>query len=278
MTTETTHAQTNHTPHAPHTPVIVLKLGSSVIPTQAALGDAAAEVRRWRGRGFHVVAVVSAIGDTTDRLTSRARLVAAQPDASSLAALLATGEAETAALLALALNGAGIGANTLDPGAIGLATSGPALDASATELNAAAIFRALEHRPVLVVPGFIGRDALGRATCLGRGGSDLSALFIARVLNADCRLLKDVDGLYDRDPAGDGGDAASARRFRDVTWDDVLALDEGIVQHKGVRFARAHGQSFTVAGLGGDRGTLVGPGPTAFDSLVEEPCGQEAAA
>lgn len=244
------------------TPLVVLKFGSSVIPSESALPAVVGEIGRWRGRGYQVVAVVSAIGDTTDRLISRAKRISPDPDEYSLAALLATGESETVALLSLSLNKAGIAANPLDHAALDLRSIGPALDSSARHLAVGAAFDALDDRPVLVVPGFLARDALGRTTCLGRGGSDLSALFIARALNAECRLVKDVAGLYESDPAEHPG----ARRFAAIRWNDVLKLDEGIVQHKAVRFAWDHGLSFTIGSIGSEEGTEVGAGPTRFDT------------
>jgi homoserine dehydrogenase len=244
----------------------VLKFGSSVLPDEAHLPAAVREVREWRDAGYRVVAVVSALGTTTDALIAKARKFARQPDDAGYAALLATGEATAVALLGLELVDAGVPANILDPGAIGLKTTGPKTDATCAELDLVAVHRALNDRPVLVVPGFIGRDELGRATLLGRGGSDLSALFIAQALKADAvRLVKDVDGLYDRDPAAD---PKHARRYRDVTWDEVLGLSEGIVQHKAVRYAKERGLAFYVGSLGRGRGTLVGPGPTVFDPAV----------
>lgn len=246
--------------------IAVLKFGSSVLPDESHLADAVSEIRAWRERGYRVVAVVSALGDTTDRLIARAEQAAGSPDEVAYAALLATGEATATALLALALGRAGLPANVLDPGAIGLKTSGRRTDATAADLDVVAVHRALSDRPVLVIPGFVGRDSLGRATLLGRGGSDLTALFIADRLRADAvRLVKDVDGLYDQDPAQNPG---HARRFRDVTWDDVLGLSEGIVQHKAVRFAKERGLGFYVGSLGGGRGTLVGRGPTVLDAAA----------
>jgi homoserine dehydrogenase len=245
-------------------PIAVLKFGSSVLPDEAHLVHAVKEIREWRDAGYRVIAVVSALGSTTDNLIAKARKFARKPDDIAYAALLATGEATAVALLALELADAGLPADILDPGAIGLRTTGPKTDATASSLDVAAVHRALNDRPVLVVPGFIGRDELGRATLLGRGGSDLSALFIAHALKADAiRLVKDVDGLYDRDPAAD---PLNARRYRDINWDEVLSLSEGIVQHKAVRYAKERGLAFYVGSLGRGRGTLVGPGPTVFDA------------
>lgn len=241
--------------------VAVLKFGSSVLPDEAALPTAVHEIYKHIREGWKVIAVVSALGDTTDRLLARAQGFVPSPDAGALAAWVATGEAQAAALLGLAVDRAGVPVTVLDSGAIGLRTDGPTLDASAVGLDGFAIQRALGAAPVLVVPGFVGRDAAGRATLLGRGGSDLTALFLAAQVGAErCILLKDVDGLYDRDPAAD----SAARRYRAVSYEDVLALSEGIVQHKAVRFARARGVEFSVAAIGKDEGTLVGAGPSVF--------------
>jgi aspartokinase len=237
--------------------IVVLKLGSSVLADASSLHRAVEEIARHRDA--KVVAVVSAMGDTTDRLLQRAKSFAS-PDPHAVAALLSLGEAESVALLCLALGSAGIPANPLDPGAFGLHTEGPALDAEIARVDDVALHRALAHRAVLVVPGFLGRDALGRVTCLGRGGSDLSALAIAHALSARCVLLKDVDGIYEDDPA----ENPDARRFEHVAWEHVLGLEEGIVQHKAVRWARAHGLTFEVSAIGRRGATVVGPGPTTF--------------
>lgn len=244
---------------------IVLKFGSSILPTEDSLPNAVAEVRRQLAKGRRVIAVVSAFAGVTDALLAKAASFANQQshfhDPASVAAFVATGEATSVALLTLALFQAGIPASALDAGAISLRTTGRADDASPASVDTDAITRALVDRPVLVIPGFVGRDDLSRATLLGRGGSDLSALFIAAHLRAKCILFKDVNGVYDRDPATD---PARARRFARVSYDSVLALPESIVQHKAARFARDANLRFTIAALGLDEGTLVHEGGDLF--------------
>lgn len=247
--------------------VSVLKFGSSVLPDEAALPAAVAEIERWVRRGHRVIAVVSALGGTTDRLIARAKAYGAKPEESAYAALLATGEAEAVALLGLALDRAGVSAKVLDAAGIGLRTEGATTDASAVDLDVARVRKALERHAVLVVPGFIGKAADGTTTLLGRGGSDLTALFLAaKIEAAQCRLLKDVDGLYDRDPAID---PVGARRYERASYDDVLRTTEGIVQHKAVRYARDRGVSFVVAQCGREGGTLVDAGPTRVVGEVQ---------
>ncbi len=242
-------------------PIIVLKLGSSVLTDESAIPCAVHEIYRWLRQGRRVVAVVSALGRTTDQLLARAERLAGAPEPAGLAALLATGEATSAALLALALDRAGVPAALLDPWRVGLRTAGPLLDAEPRELNRREIFRALEARPVAVLAGFIGQDAEGRTSLLGRGGSDLSAFFVAERLGAECRLIKDVDGVYDGDPAAGAG---RSRRFAALTWEDAARLAGRVVQAKAIDFAERHGLAFEVSACGSGTATVVGPGPTCY--------------
>ncbi|HEV7514896.1 MAG TPA: hypothetical protein VGR07_01220, partial [Thermoanaerobaculia bacterium] len=150
-------------------PIVVLKFGSSVLAEAGDIPLAVHEIYRCLRQGKRVVAVVSALGPTTDRLLSLAHSLAGSPEPAGLAALLATGEATTAALLAIALDRAGIPATLLDPVRVGLRTDGPVLDAEPREINRRELFRVLEHRPVAVISGFVGQDGDGRTTLLGRG-------------------------------------------------------------------------------------------------------------
>lgn len=233
---------------------VVLKFGSSVLASEAYLTHAVHEVYRHVREGRKVVAVVSAVGATTNHLLAHASRYGRRVSEVGLAALAATGEARSAALLTLALDRAGVPCEVLDAGAIDLRTTGEVCDATPVRVDVEAIERALARSGVLVVPGFVGRDDAGRATLLGRGGSDFTAVFLAGALGCACVLVKDVDALFDRDPALD---PQHARRLQEASYDDVLSLSEGIVQHKAVRFAKQRGVSIGIARVGHEVGTIV---------------------
>jgi homoserine dehydrogenase len=195
--------------------IVVLKFGSSVLRNENDLPAAVHEIYRWWRDGFQVVAIVSALGNTTDELNRRAHVACDQPNDELVAALLATGEAASSALMGLALNRSGIPATVLDAEQAGLTTDGSVLDANLTSVDTARILKALRDG-VVVLPGFVGRDRSGKTTLLGRGGSDLTALFLAQRLGAACRLIKDVDGLYTSDPNARSG--TSVARFGRVSY------------------------------------------------------------
>jgi len=219
-------------------PLEVLKFGSSVLSSEARFSVAVSEIYRRVREGRRVVVVVSALGDTTDRLLESANRINDRAPEEVLAALLTTGESTSAALLVLALDRAGIPAKLLDPCRVGPFVKGPPLDAEPEGLDSLRILRSLERNPVAVLPGFFGRDARGRRALLGRGGSDLSALFVAQRLEATrCILFKDVPGIYEWDPATAG---APPRRFITLSWEDAERLGGQVVQPKALAFASRH--------------------------------------
>lgn len=235
-------------------PLTVLKLGGSVLRDERDLTHAVHEVYRWAREG-PVVAVVSALEGTTDGLIAQAQRVGPRPQPAALAALVATGEEASAALLALALDRAGLPAVVLDATRLGLRTSGALLEAEPVHLETGALDEAIGSGAVAVAPGFLGRQVDGAISLLGRGGSDYTALFLAdRLGAARCRLIKDTDGLYDRDPALHAG----ARRYAALSWDDALRLGGGVVQPRALRFARERRLEFEVATWRTAEATLVG--------------------
>lgn len=271
-------------------PIIVLKFGGSVLRDEQDLSTAVHEIYRWIRQGHRVVAVVSALEGTTDALITKARTYADSSDTlhqGAYATLLATGEQTSAALLGLAIDRAGIPVEVLDAASVNLRTSGTTIDAFPASIDARGILSTLDRVPVVVLPGFIGRDAEGRTTLLGRGGSDLTALFVAeRLINARagsdplhcgvrCRLVKDVDGLYEFDPA-DHRQSTRPGRYETVHWDGALALDGGIVQHKAVRYATERGLAFEVGAVLADRVTTVGDVPTALVTEDAQPSANRA--
>ncbi len=242
----------------PQTSIAVLKFGSSVLREATDCQRAVAEIRaHWRRRE-RVIAVVSALGDDTNLLLARANDVAVTHDEALLAELLACGEHQSAILLTLALRNAGMPVHRMDAASAGLLTCGSPMNARPNGLDTMAI-RGLLRTGTVVIPGFVGIDEAGRTTLLGRGGSDMTALFVAQRIGADrCRLVKDVDGIYASDPATA---ATPPARYRRISWNDAEKIGGRLVQAKAVRFARRHGFSFEVATLGSSGGTLVCAGP-----------------
>lgn len=252
-----------------HSPIVVLKFGSSVLENHDSLPAAVLEIYREIRRGRRVVAVVSAFGNRTDELLASARQLFDEPDPASLARLLETGEAEAAATLGLALDQAGVPARILDAGQIALKTSEEILDAEPHEFDVVRVRQELLAVPVIVVPGFSGKLKNGAPALLGRGGSDLTALFLAHGLRAaECRLLKDVNGLL---KVRDDGSLDYGTRYATASYDECLRVGGPLIQPKAVEFAARHGLSFRIARCGSGGGTFAGPVESSFESVDPAP-------
>jgi homoserine dehydrogenase len=245
--------------------IVVLKFGSSVLRTEADLPQAIDEIyREWRA-GRQVIAVVSAFSGVTDRRFAQAR--AATADLHEQAAWVAGGEEESGTKLAVALQANGVSARYVDARVAGLRAHGDPHESTPVALNADYLRECLQEHAVLIVPGFIAQDIQGRTVLLGRGGSDLTALFVAKSLDARCRLIKDVDGVYESDPAVEEN---HAQRFSRLSWRTALEIGGRIIQSRALQFAQSHGQAFEVACVGSNISTVVDAGPDEFAAVPHE--------
>jgi homoserine dehydrogenase len=232
----------------------VLKFGSSVLRSSGCLHLAVDEIyRRWCS-GYWVLAVVSAFQGVTNRLIEECSAVLGVDCPEATAAYVATGELHTAALLDGSLRRYGLPSRMIEPREIGLLASGTSLESTPTGINRAVLERLWLEFPILVLPGFYGVDDAGRTALFGRGGSDLSALFLAAELGAGCRLLKDVTGVFDWDPARSAG----AHRFRALSWETAIGVSGPLIQPKALRFAQRRALPFEVGRPNEGDGTHVG--------------------
>lgn len=242
--------------------ISVLKFGSSVLSDLSKIGSVVEEIYRHRRSGHKVLAVVSAIGNSTDILIKEAKLAKKEPTATALALLLATGETRSVALVTLACQESGIAATPIPAHEIGILTDGDRLNARPIHVDTRSILRQFEDYDVLVVPGFIGLDIFGKTSLLGRGGSDLTAVYLAKAVDAKtCCLLKDTAGVFECDPRTPG---RSPRRYDNLSFDDALKIDGEVLQSQAVEHAKKYGQTFEVRSAGGVGGTTITPGPSNY--------------
>jgi homoserine dehydrogenase len=234
--------------------VEVLEFGSSVLHSPRDLRTAVDEIyRRWRG-GYRVLAVVSAFDGVTDELMAEVADVLGADWPEAAAAYIATGEQRTAALLTGSLQICGIPSRLIDPREIGLIAEGSFSESAPVRVNVAALDQLWSAFPVLVLPGCYGIDSDGRIALFGRGGSDLSALFLAAALGAGCRLHKNVKGVFDADPASNW----LAQRFSVLSWETAIQVAGPWIQPKALNFAQSRALSFEVGRPNETTSTRVG--------------------
>ena len=181
--------------------LIVQKYGGSSLADADKIKNVARRIAKVKDDGSRVVAVVSAMGDTTDELIELAGLVAENPDRRELDVLLSTGELRSCALVAMSLVSSGHPAISLSGAQAGIRTDSQFGMAQIAGLDPDRIMSELDDDKIVIVAGFQGITPDLDTTTLGRGASDLTAIALAAGLGASrCEVYTDVDGIYTADP------------------------------------------------------------------------------
>ena len=194
--------------------------GSSVADAEKIL-SVARRVGAVRKAGTDVVAVVSAMGDTTDDLIDLAHSISPEPHAREMDLLLSTGEIVSCTLLTMALRELGYEAISLSGPQAGIHTDTSFGRARISRIEAGRVQRELAAGRIVVIAGFQGITSEDDVTTLGRGGSDTTAVAIAAALKADrCEIYTDVEGIYTADPRI----VPDARKLDEVGYEEMLEL------------------------------------------------------
>ncbi len=201
--------------------LIVQKYGGSSVANPERIREVAKRVAKTRRAGHQVVVVVSALGDTTDDLLTLASQVSRHPSDRELDMLLSTGEQVSAALLAMAIQALKLKAISFTGAQVGIVTDRTHTQARILDVSAQRIKVALSRGQVVIVTGFQGITMDHEITTLGRGGSDLTAVAVAKALNARiCEIYTDVEGVYTADPRL----VPNARKLPTISYDEMLEL------------------------------------------------------
>ncbi len=200
--------------------LVVQKYGGSSVADAAKIKNVAARIKRRAEAGDRVVAVVSAMGDTTDDLIDLAQQITDQPEAREMDVLLSTGETQTSALMVMALHAIGVDALSLSGAQAGMMTSSVHRNARITAIEPKRLTEELERGRVVIVAGFQGMTEAMDIATIGRGGSDTTAVAFAAAIDARCEIYTDVDGVYTADPRV----VSDARKLDEITYEEMLEL------------------------------------------------------
>ena len=203
------------------TALVVQKYGGSSLADAEKIKNVAGRIARAKKDGNKVVAVVSAMGDTTDDLIELARQVSDSPDRRELDVLLSTGELRSCALVAMRLNSLGYPSISLSGAQAGIRTDSQYGMAKIAGLEPQRIVDELDDDRIVVVAGFQGITPGMDTTTLGRGASDLTAIALAAGLGAvRCEVYTDVEGIYTADPRL----VPKAAKLDEISFEEMLEL------------------------------------------------------
>jgi len=226
--------------------LIVQKYGGTSLASAERIRAVAGRIAARKAGGDDIVAVVSAMGDTTDQLIALAGQITEHPDDRELDVLLSTGEIVSSTLVTMALHAAGVDAVSLTGAQAGLRTDAVHRRARIVAIEPERVRRELAQGRVVIVAGFQGTAENMDVTTLGRGASDLTAVALAAVLGARCEIYTDVDGVYTADPRVE----PKARKLKDVTYEEMLELaSKGakVMQPRSVEIGAVYGVPIYVA-------------------------------
>ncbi len=237
--------------------LVVHKYGGSSVADAEKIGNVARRIARAKDSGRSIVAVASAMGDTTDELIDLAHTVAAEPDPRELDLLLSTGELVSCTLLTMALRNLGYDAITLSGFQAGIRTDDMYGKARIFSIDPGRVQSELSDGKVVIVAGFQGITEEMDITTLGRGGSDTTAVALAAALSANrCDIYTDVDGIYTADPRI----VPNARKLAEIGYEEMLELASyGAKMHpRSIELGEANDVPIYVASSFGDApGTLI---------------------
>jgi aspartate kinase len=217
--------------------LIVAKFGGSSVASVEKIRNIAKRLKEIRNKGNDLVVVVSAMGDTTDELIKLAGKTGDELCHREMDMLLATGEQQSAALLALTLKNMGCEAISLTGWQAGIESDSAYSKARIAGIKNERIKKELSSGNIVIIAGFQGIAPNGDITTLGRGGSDTSAVALAASLQAQsCKIFTDVDGVFTADPRI----VKEARKISRISYEEMLelaSLGAGVMQPRAVEFA-----------------------------------------
>ncbi len=198
----------------------VLKFGGTSVGSIDRIQHVANIIKSEVEAGNKIIAVVSAMAGKTNELIEYSQAIDKNFDKRELDVLLSTGEQVTSSLLAGALVNLNIKSKSWLNWQIPILTEGEHTNARILNMNVSKINQYLKEG-VAIVPGFQGVSKIGDITTIGRGGSDATAVAIAKLLNADtCEIYTDVDGVYSTDP----NKIPVAKKIEKISYDEMLEL------------------------------------------------------
>jgi aspartate kinase len=237
---------------------LVMKFGGSSVGDTDRLRAVARRIVSAKEEGGRVVAVLSAMGDTTDELVDLAHRISERPKPRAMDMLISVGERISCALAEMAIEDLGHEAISLTGSQAGIVTDTTHTKAKIVEVRAQRIHEALDDGKIVLVAGFQGVSTGAEITTLGRGGSDTTAVALAAALGAEsCEIFTDVEGVFTADPRL----VPKAQKLPAVTYEEMLEMSASgakVMALRSVEFARNHGVRLHVRStFSGEPGTWI---------------------
>lgn len=247
----------------------VMKFGGSSVGDTERMQRVARRIVEKQDEGHQVIAVVSAMGDTTDDLIDQAKMLSKEPPLREMDMLMTTGEQISVALLSIAIQELGRKAKSYTGWQAGFVTEAEHGRARIIDIKPDRVKKALDDGNIVIVAGFQGLTEDGEITTFGRGGSDTTAVALAAATSAEfCEIYTDVDGVYSTDPRI----VKNARKLKEISYDEMLELAHlgtAVLHPRAVEYAKHNQVRLVVrSSFNHNEGTVVKEDATMEQGVV----------
>ena len=248
---------------------VVLKFGGTSVGSINRIKSVAKIISSYKKKKMGVIVVSSAMSGTTNELIKKTKELSNNFDAAEYDVLLATGEQATCALIAGRLKHLGFKARSWMSWQLPIITEGPYSSSRISKINKGKILSFMKSGGIPIITGFQGINLENRITTLGRGGTDASAIMLAKFFNTDaCDIYTDVDGVYTTDPRNH----PKAKKIYKISYDEMLemaSLGAKVMQPTSVQDAKLNNINFSVkSSFQKKKGTLITGTKKTFSNQI----------
>jgi aspartate kinase len=249
--------------------IVVLKFGGTSVGSIDRIKKVANIIGSYKKKNIGVIVVSSAMSGATNDLIKKTKELSDNFDSAEYDVLLSSGEQVACALIAGRLKHLGYKSRSWMSWQIPIITDGPHCESRISKINKNKISKFINSGGIPIVTGFQGINLDNRITTLGRGGTDASAIMLAKFFNASaCDIYTDVDGVYTTDPRN----YPKAKKINKISYDEMLemsSLGAKVMQPTSVQDAKLNNISFSVkSSFVKKKGTLITNNKKAFSDQI----------
>ena len=248
---------------------VVLKFGGTSVGNIDRIKNVARIIASYKKKKFGVIVVSSAISGSTNKLIKKTKELSNNFDPAEYDVLLSSGEQASCALIAGRLKHLGFKTRSWMSWQLPIITEGPYNSSRINKINKNKISNYIRSGGIPIITGFQGINLENRVTTLGRGGTDSSAIMLAKFFNAySCHVYTDVNGVYTTDPRNHH----KAKKIDKISYDEMLemaSLGAKVMQPTSVQDAKINNISFSVkSSFTKNEGTLITGNKKAFSDKI----------
>ena len=201
--------------------IVVLKFGGTSVGSIDRIKNVAKIIHSYYKKRYKIIVVSSAMSGVTNELIKKSKEISSSFSPQEYDVLLSSGEQVSCSLIAARLNHIGLKSRSWLSWQVPIITRGQHKNAKIVSIYKNRIIKYLKEGGIPIITGFQGVDLNNRVTTIGRGGSDSSAIMLAKFFGAlKCIIYTDVEGVYTTDP----NKLKNAKKIKVISYEEMLEM------------------------------------------------------